>query len=403
MSGHVLTGRLQSGLTIGARHCDSPEGQAETGATSLDRPIGSSLTKMVETIDIVPVIMSGGSGTRLWPLSTDARPKQFHALAGARTMLQETALRLAQPAEGIAFLPPIVICNRSHERIIETQLSEVDVKPLAVVLEPFGRNTAAVAVTAARMVQTLAPDALTLLLPADHVIAAPDAFRATIVRGACAKGRIVTFGIAPTGPETGYGYIQRGAPVCDGVYEVARFAEKPELELAKAYLAEGGYDWNGGIFLFAPEVMLGEMQAHRPDIHAAALAAVDAAGRDGAFVRLDDERFQAIPSESVDFAVMERTRLAAVAACDIGWADVGSWSELWRLGGKDGQDNLVRGDAVALDTAGSLIWSDDGMEVGVVGLRDLVVVATASAVVVLPKDRAQEVKTIVERLKARRL
>ena len=212
----------------------------------------------------------------------------------------------------------------------------------------------------------------------------------------------MTFGIAPTGPETGYGYIQCAGPLAEGVFEVARFAEKPKLEVAQAYLDEGGYYWNGGIFLFAPEVMLGEMAAHRPDIHSAALAAVDAAGRDGLFVRLDDGRFIAIPSESVDVAVMERTRLAAVAPCDIGWADVGSWSELWRLGGKDGEQNLIRGDAVALDTQGSLIWSDDGMEVGVAGLRDLIVVATPSAVIVLPKDRAQEVKTIVERLRARR-
>ena len=329
------------------------------------------------TVEIVPVIMSGGSGTRLWPLSTDVRPKQFHALAGARTMLQETALRLMGEGEG-------------------------GVHPLAVVLEPFGRNTAAVAVTAARMVQTLSPGALALLLPADHVIADPAGFRDAIARGAATPERIVTFGIAPTGPETGYGYIQCAAPLAPGVFEVARFAEKPKLELAQAYLTEGGYVWNGGIFLFAPEVMLSEMAAHRPDIHAAALEAVDAAGRDGLFVRLDDERFIAIPSESVDIAVMERTRLAAVAPCDIGWADVGSWSELWRLGGKDGEQNLIRGDAVALDTHGSLIWSDDGMEVGVAGLRDVVVVATPGAVIVLPKDRAQEVKTIVERLRARR-
>jgi mannose-1-phosphate guanylyltransferase / mannose-6-phosphate isomerase len=354
-----------------------------------------------QAVEVVPVIMSGGSGTRLWPLSTDARPKQFHALSGARTMLQETALRLAMEGE-VAFHPPVVICNRSHERLIETQLAEVGVQPLAIVLEPFGRNTAAVAVTAARVVQTLKPGALALLLPADHVIADPDAFRAAVARGAQAAERIVTFGIQPTGPETGYGYIQRAEPLAEGVFAVARFAEKPRRELAEAYLAEGGYDWNGGIFLFSPEVMLSEMAAHRPDIHARAVEAVDAAGRDGPFVRFDDERFLAIPSESVDVAVMEQTRLAAVCPCDIGWADVGSWSELWRLGGKDGQDNLVRGDAVALDTSGSLVWSDDGMEVGVVGLTDIIVVATPGSVIVLPKDRAQEVRTIVERLRARR-
>ena len=351
--------------------------------------------------EIVPVIMSGGSGTRLWPLSTDALPKQFHALAGARTMLQETALRLAK-AHDLAFVAPVVICNRSHERLIETQLADIGVRPLAIVLEPFGRNTAAVAVTAARLVQTLRPGALVLLLPADHLIADADAFHAAIARAVEAPGRIVTFGIAPTGPETGYGYVQCAAPLSPGVFEVARFAEKPRLEVAQAYLAEGGYCWNGGIFLFAPEVMLSEMAAHRRDIHDKAIDAIDSAGRDKLFVRLDDERFIAIPSESVDVAVMEKTRLAAVAPCDIGWADVGSWSELWRLGGKDGQENLVRGDAVALDTRRSLIWSDAGMEVGVVGLSDVVVVATPGAVIVLPRDRAQEVRTIVERLRARR-
>ena len=279
------------------------------------------------TREIVPVIMSGGTGTRLWPLSTDARPKQFHALTGARTMLQEAALRLGAGGE-LRFTAPVVICNRSHERLVETQLAEVGVQPLAIVLEPFGRNTAAVAVTAARLVQTLRRGAFARLLPADHVIADAGAFRAAVARGAATPGRIVTFGIAPTGPETGYGYIQRGEPLADGVFAVARFAEKPRRELAEAYLAQGGYDWNSGIFLFAPEVMLAEMAAHRPDIHAAALLAVDGAGRDGPFVRFDDESFLAIPSESVDVAVMERTRLAAVAPCDIGWADDGSWSEL---------------------------------------------------------------------------
>ena len=351
--------------------------------------------------EIVPVIMSGGSGTRLWPLSTDARPKQFHALAGARSMLQETALRLA-PGDDLNVASPVVICNRSHERLVEAQLTEAGVSPLAIVLEPFGRNTAAVAVTAARLVQTLRPGALALLLPADHVITDAAAFRAAIARGATTPDRIVTFGIAPTGPETGYGYIQCAAPLADGVFEVARFAEKPQRSVAEAYLAEGGYFWNGGIFLFAPELMLAEMEAYRPDIHQAAVAAVDAAGHDRGFVRLDDERFAAIPSESVDVAVLERTHRAAVAPCDIGWADVGSWSELWRQGGRDGQDNLVRGDAVALDTHGSLVWSEEGMEVGVVGLTDLIVVATQAAVIVLPKDRAQEVRAIVERLRRRR-
>jgi mannose-1-phosphate guanylyltransferase/mannose-6-phosphate isomerase len=358
-----------------------------------------------QTIQVTPVIMSGGSGSRLWPLSTEARPKQFHALGGETTMIQATALRAAPSASihtELVFLPPIIICNRAHEALVRAHLAETGIEPLAVVLEPFGRNTAAVAAVAARLVAELSPGALTLLLPADHVIADAAAFRATVERGAAAQDHIVTFGIAPTGPETGYGYIQHGTPITDGVFQVARFAEKPARAVAEAYLAEGGYAWNGGIFLFGPDVMLSEMQAHRPDILQAVVTALDTAERTGTTICFTDEAFAAIPSESVDIAVMEQTRLAAVAPCDVGWADIGSWSELWRLGDKDGRGNVQRGQAVVLDSDDCLIWADDGMEVGVVGLRNVVVVAAGGAVAVLPKDRAQDVKKVVEALRARK-
>jgi mannose-1-phosphate guanylyltransferase / mannose-6-phosphate isomerase len=357
------------------------------------------------TVRIAPVIMSGGSGSRLWPLSTEAHPKQFHALGGEAPMIQATALRLAPEMPGeaeLVFLPPIVICNRAHEALVREHLAEAGIEPLAVVLEPFGRNTAAVAATAAMLTAELCPEALTLLLPADHVIADAASFRAAVQRGAMAPDRIITFGIAPTGPETGYGYIQQGRDIADGVYEVARFAEKPARAVAEAYLADGGYAWNGGIFLFAPGTMLTELATYRPDILDATRTALAQAERAGTTVRFGDAAFADIPSESIDFAVMEHTRLAAVAPCDVGWADIGSWSELWRLGDKDARGNVQRGETVVLDSDDCLVWADRGMEVGVVGLRDVVVVAAGGAVAVLPKDRAQDVKKVVEALRARK-
>ncbi len=351
------------------------------------------------SIRIVPVIMSGGSGTRLWPLSTDAKPKQFHALFSQRSLLQETLARTTVDPR-LEFLPPILICNHRHGDLAMTQCQELEIDPSAIVLEPMGRNTAAVAVIAARLVASLDPSALVLLAPSDHIIADDQAFRSAVERGAAAThDRIVTFGIEPTAPETGYGYIQRGAALSEGVFEVQRFAEKPERAAAEAYLAEGGYDWNGGIFLFSPSVMLEEMAAHRPDILEAAGAALNAATPQGRFIALEETLFAAIPSESIDVAVMETTRRAAVAPCSAGWADVGSWSEFWRLSRKDVGGNVVNGRAVALDTQGSVILGD-GMTVGVIGLTDVVVVASQGAVVVLPKSRAQDLKLLLQALRA---
>ena len=347
---------------------------------------------------IVPVVMSGGSGTRLWPLSTEEAPKQFHPLGSARTMLQDTVLRL-RAHRAMALAPPIVVCNRRHLALVRAQLDAIGVAPSAIVLEPFGRNTAAVAVIAAELAAASHPGMRVLLMPADHVIADEAAFAAAIARGAMAKDRIVTFGIEPAGPHTGYGYIQRGDRLGEGVFEVARFAEKPSKATAEAYLAQGGYYWNSGIFLFAPEVMLAEFAAHRPDILRAATAALAAARRAGAIIDLPDDLFAKVPSESLDVAVMEATRLAAVAPCHSGWADVGSWGELWRLGPRDGQGNRAHGDAVMLDTRDSLVWAD-GVTVGVVGLKDMIVVAAHGAVLVLPRSRAEDVKAVVEQLRA---
>ena len=226
----------------------------------------------MSSLKVAPVIMSGGSGTRLWPLSTDKKPKQFHALASELSMIQDTALRFH--GDQIAFLPPIVICNHRHGELARAQLVDLGIEPAAVILEPFGRNTASVAIVAAAWTLAHAPGALTLLLPADHVITDPDGFRSAIGKAVTAAGsEIVTFGIEPNGPETGYGYIQRGAALHEGVYRVARFVEKPNRKTAEGYLAEGGYAWNAGIFLYSPAVMLAEAQRLCPDIATAAVAA----------------------------------------------------------------------------------------------------------------------------------
>ena len=354
----------------------------------------------VTTISVTPVILSGGAGTRLWPLSHADMPKQFHALASELTMLQDTALRTAS-GDGIRFEAPVVICSQPHRAEIVRQLAEVGITASKIVLEPFGRNTAAAAYVAAAVVAEVSPGSLTLLLPADHVIADPGAFRQSIAEAAeTARSRIVTFGITPDGPETGYGYIQQGKPLAGRVFEVARFAEKPSRPVAEAYLAEGGYSWNAGIFLFSPGVMMSEMTAHAPAIAEKSLLALTRGRGDGTALELEPEAFAACPSEPVDIAVMEKTVLAAVIPCIMGWADVGSWSELHKLGPRDAGGNLLHGTAVAIDTHRALVWAD-GPPVAVVGLDDIIVVSTPQGVIVLPMDRAQDVKKAVEALKAR--
>ncbi len=353
---------------------------------------------MGPSLKILPVIMSGGSGTRLWPLSTEDRPKQFHALASELSMIQDTALRFGDH-DRIDFFGPLVICNLRHGEVAREQLDALGVPPAAIIMEPFGRNTAAVAVIAADWAATHHPGALVLLLPADHVIVDGEGFRDAIARAAkAARENIVTFGIQPNGPETGYGYIQAGETLYDGAFAVARFVEKPSRPVAEAYLKEGGYYWNAGIFLYDPAIFLAEAEIHCPKVVESGRAALDAGKRDGPFITLDETLFAATPSEPIDTAVMEKTDKAAVVPCDIGWADVGSWSELWRQGPLDQNDNLARGDVLMLETAGSLVWSN-GPSVATIGLNDVIIIATADHVLVLPKDRAQDVKKIVDELK----
>jgi mannose-1-phosphate guanylyltransferase / mannose-6-phosphate isomerase len=344
---------------------------------------------------IIPVIMSGGSGTRLWPLSTSVRPKQFHVLGAARSMIEETALRLSGRHGDIEFLAPVIIAGEAHRELLHQLLQGSGVKPSALVFEPMGRNTAAAAAVAALAAQEIDPDALVVLTPADHLVSRPQDLVAAIGRAASvARDRIVTFGIAPTGPETGYGYIRQGDAVGDGVYGIARFTEKPQAEEAGRYLKEGGYSWNAGIFFFHPRTMLEEFAACAPEIGEAARKAFKAARRDGVEIHLDRDAFAAVPAQPVDIAVMERTKRAAVAPCDIGWADVGSWAELWRLSEKDGQGNAVSGSATLLDADNNLIRGE-GIHISAIGVSDLVVIATPDAVLIMPRERAQDVKKVI--------
>jgi mannose-1-phosphate guanylyltransferase/mannose-6-phosphate isomerase len=348
------------------------------------------------SIKIIPAIMSGGAGTRLWPLSTSTAPKQFHALATERTMIQETAVRLS----GDAFAPSIIICGRGHFELADAQLSALDLRPQTIVLEPMARNTAAVAAVAALAGQHSDPEALVLLVPADHVIAKPDAFRDAILAAAeTAKTRIVTFGIRPTHPETGFGYIEHGGELGGGIYEIKRFLEKPNLETAMEYVRDGRHDWNAGIFLFSPRVMLEELNLYAPEVLAAAADAWQKATRDDITVNLDADAFVQAPSISIDYAVMEKTQRSAVIPCEIGWADVGGFAELWRLGAKDEAGNHARGKTILIDARNCLIQNHNGPAVAVIGLENLMVISTSSGVLVCPLDRAQDVKKAAEAAK----
>ena len=343
-----------------------------------------------------PVLLSGGSGTRLWPLSREAYPKQFLALAGDRTMLQDTWLRVAP----LAPMAPIVVANEEHRFLAGEQLRQVGVEGAAIMLEPVGRNTApAIAAAAMQAIAATGGDPLLLVLPSDHVVREPGAFQAAVRAAvpAAEGGALVTFGIRPESPETGFGYIQAGPG--EGTREVLRFVEKPDAATAQAYLDDGGYYWNSGMFLFRASRYLEELGRFRPDMLEAVGRSFHLAVRDGDFVRLDRDAFAASPSDSIDYAVMEKTGHAMVLPVDIGWSDVGSWSALWAVSEQDAHGNARNGgDVVAVDSRGSYVWSR--RMVALVGVEDLVVVDTDDALLVASKDRVQQVKDVVAQLKA---
>ena len=346
---------------------------------------------------MIPVILSGGSGTRLWPLSRQAYPKQFLALAGEDTMLQATWQRVAE----LASAAPLVVANEDHRFMVAEQLRELGCTPAAIVLEPVGRNTAPAIAVAALQATADGTDPLLLVLPSDHVIADAAGFRAAVAAAtpAAQNGKLVTFGIVPTAAETGYGYIQAVAGGDAPVRAVARFVEKPDAATAAQYLASGQYFWNSGMFLFQASRYLAELERHAPAMLAACRAAFEGAKRDTDFVRLDKAAFAACPSDSIDYAVMEKTADAAVLPIDVGWNDVGSWSALWEVAQQDGDGNAHHGDVIALDCRDTLAWGDHRL-VAMIGLRDIVVVDSDDALLVAHKDHVQEVKEVVARLKA---
>jgi mannose-1-phosphate guanylyltransferase/mannose-6-phosphate isomerase len=347
---------------------------------------------------IHPVILSGGSGSRLWPLSRESFPKQLLPLTGPRTLLQETALRVSDSAR---FHPLTVVANAEHRFVIAEQLRAIDAPTPRIVLEPVARNTAAAVATAALMAARDDPEALILVMPADHAVPDADAFVATVEAGlpAARAGELVLFGITPDSPAIGYGYIRAGEAREGVARAVQAFVEKPDLATAEGYLASGDYYWNAGIFLLPAAAVLAELEAHAPQVLAAVRASVDHAQRDMDFLRLDPEAFAKSPSISIDYAVMERTRRAAVIPADFTWSDVGAWSALWRLAAESPEANVEIGDVFAERTTGSYLRSE-GPLIATLGVEDLIVIATPDAVLVASRKADEDVKRIVERLKA---
>ncbi|PJK13158.1 mannose-1-phosphate guanylyltransferase/mannose-6-phosphate isomerase [Lysobacteraceae bacterium NML120232] len=348
---------------------------------------------------IHPVILSGGSGTRLWPRSRSNTPKQFLSLTGDDTLFQATARRVAALPDS---RPVLTICADDHRFMVGEQLQQIGLENGGIVLEPVARNTAPAIALAALQVLAQDPDGVLLVLPADHLIRNEAAFHAAVAAGlpSAQQGLLVTFGIRPEYPETGYGYIRSGEPLADGVRHIAAFVEKPDAARARQYLESGEYLWNSGMFLFRADAYLAALQQHAPAIAEAARKAWQRARRDLDFIRVDAECFAESPDDSIDYAVMERVQQAAVVPVDCGWSDVGSWSSLWSVAARDADGNVQLGDTVAIDSRNTYLQAADDRLLAVLGVEDLVVVDTADAVLVAHRERVQEVKKLVDTLKA---
>ena len=345
---------------------------------------------------LLPIILAGGSGSRLWPLSRELYPKQFHALTGDLTMLQETVARL----EGLDCADPVLICNEEHRFIAADQLRLMGKAGATLLLEPVGRNTAPAIALAALYATRSGDDPLLLVLAADHRIENVGRFHESVRKAAALadKGKLVAFGVVPDRPETGYGYIHRGKPLGNDGYTIERFEEKPDRAKAEAYLADGGYYWNSGMFLFRASTYLEELKRHQPEIFEACTQAVGSIEKDMDFVRVDAEKFRACPANSIDYAVMEKTSAAAMVPLDAGWNDIGSWSALWDVHERDEEGNALAGDVLALGSKNTLVRAESRL-VAVVGVDDLVVVETKDAVLVAHKDHVQKVKEVVDRIR----
>jgi mannose-1-phosphate guanylyltransferase/mannose-1-phosphate guanylyltransferase/mannose-6-phosphate isomerase len=345
------------------------------------------MTSMASDPSIKPVILSGGGGTRLWPLSRPEHPKQFLKLLSEQTLLQVTAARVDDPS---LYASPTVVANSAHAEEIALQLLALGIALEAVIMEPVGRGTAPAVALAAL---NAAPQDVLLVMPSDHVILDPKAFHTAVRAGlAFAKqGWLITFGIAPTYPETGYGYIRKGAELGEQVSSVERFVEKPERATAESMLADGRYLWNSGIFLFRAERLLEELEHHAPAVLSAARGAMDRARREDVRIATDTEAFLASPSASIDCAVMEKVERVAVVPVDCGWSDIGSWDALYQLGPLDGAGNMVSGAARLVDTSGCLVRTE-GVRVSALGVSDLIIVATRDEVLILPRGKSQDLR-----------
>lgn len=342
---------------------------------------------------MIPVILSGGSGTRMWPYSRAMYPKQLLPLVSEKSMLQETVLRISDMPETEA---PWFICNEEHRFLVAEQLRNIDVSPAGILLEPIGRNTAPAITLAALSAQ---PDDILLVLPADHVIKDVEGFhKATkLALQQAHEDKLVTFGIIPSKAETGYGYIRAGSEVSQNVYQVAEFVEKPDKATAEEYVTGGNYSWNSGMFMFKASRFLDEMKQFSPDIVNQCQTALAKAKDDLDFVRVAKEDFEQCPSDSIDYAVMEKTKHAVVVPIDIGWSDVGSWSALWDVSEKDNNGNMLKGDVLTHDTQNCFIQNDKKL-IATVGVQDLVLVETDDSILVADKQRVQEVRQIVKHL-----
>lgn len=348
---------------------------------------------------LIPVILSGGSGTRLWPISRRNLPKQFLSLAGNETLFQQTVMRAAKLPDVAS---PIVVASDEHRFLAAEQLQELRIAGADILLEPVARNTAPAIAVGALQAVVRDPDALILVLPADHLIGDDELFAEAVARAVplAHEGWLVTFGIRPDHAETGFGYIRRGRPLDGGTFEVDQFVEKPKLDVAERYLASGEYDWNSGMFLFRASRYLEELQQHAPSMLEAASESFAKANADLDFIRLDSATFSTAPSDSIDYAVMEKTSRAAVVPVSCGWSDIGSWDALWAAAEKDLDGNHLDGDVITLDTRGTLVRSHARHLVATIGLEDIVVVTTPDATLVARRDASQDVKRIVDQLKS---
>lgn len=351
---------------------------------------------------IIPVILSGGMGSRLWPLSREKHPKQFLNLADEKlSLIQQTAKRVSDRTR---FTAPVVICNQDHRFLVAEKLREAGVDDAVIILEPCGRNTAPAVALAAHYLLHEQKEGVMLVLPSDHVIGDDEAFREGVEKAmnAAEKGKLVTFGITPTAPETGYGYIQRGEEIISGEsYRIARFVEKPDAETARRYLAEGDYAWNSGMFMLNAAQFLQELAQHRPAMAEAMEQVAGTFEKSFDFTRVNQEAFAAVESDSIDYAVMEPTQHAAVVPLECGWTDIGSWDALWAIKEKDANGNAITGEADLLDVKDCYITCNDGVRVAALGVENLTIVSTKDCILVADKSRSQEIKQLVEKIRAR--